>query len=175
MGKEINLLPQPAQKQRRWRLYLSHLGRFLNRVYLLLLLLIGVLVLILGVMESIKENVVRDDTLLLGFHSDVADEVRRVNQLVNQFEERQASYKAWTPQVLDVLTVAPATVRLTSLEVSESEPSVLSVRGLASSRSAVVEYQRQLEGPGWVKRVEAPLKNFALGPESSFSFRLHRQ
>ncbi len=175
MGKEINLLPQPAQKQRVWRLYLSHLGRFFNRVYLLLLLLIGVLVLILGVTEAIKEKVVRDDALLLGWHSDEADEVRRVNQLMNQFEEKQINYEAWTPQVLDVLTAAPATVRLTNLEVSKSEPSVLSVRGLASSRSAVVEYQRQLEGLVWVKSVEAPLKNFALGPEPSFSFKLHRQ
>lgn len=175
MDKEINLLPQPAQKQRAWRLYLSRLGRFLNRVYLLLLLLIGVLALILGVMGSIKEKITRDGALSPGGGSGIADEVRRVNQLMNQFEERQTSYQAWTPQVLDVLTAAPATVRLTNLEASEQEPAALSVRGVASSRAAVVEYQRRLEGLAWVKNVEAPLKNFALGPESSFSFKLHRQ
>lgn len=175
MEKEINLLPELIQRRRTRRLYLSRFGRFLNRIYLLLLVLIVVLVAILTVVESIKKSVVSGGVRLTSFHSDVADEVRYVNQVLWQFEERRAGYMTWSSQVMDVLIVAPEAVRLTGLEVSETKPMVLSISGVASSRSAMVAYQRKLEGLDWVEQVEAPLQNFALEPESDFSFSLRRR
>ncbi|MFH1353998.1 MAG: PilN domain-containing protein [bacterium] len=157
------------------RLYLFRFGRFLNRVYILLLLLIVVLAGVFYVMKSIQENTVRDDVALSNFNSDVADEVRRVNQILNEFEKRQTGYTTWSPRISDVLTAAPEEVLLTGLSVKEEKPEVLVVSGVSSSRPAVVAFQRRLEKLSWVKQLKAPLQNFALGSEANFTFSLHRQ
>lgn len=175
MIREINLLPQVVQRQRMRWLYLFRIGRFLNRVYVLLFLLIVVLVGTLYVMRSIDDGVVRDNEVLVDANDDVVREVRWLNQVLGEFEKRQVSYTPWSPRVLEVLMAAPNEVRLTGFIVKEESQNVLVVSGVSSSRPAVVDFQQRLEQLDWVKQVEAPLQNFALATEASFTFSLHRR
>ncbi len=175
MSKEINLLPKPLLRKRTRRLYLCRLGRFLNRIYLLLLLLVGALAAIFVVFQQIEEGMAGSKTEGDGFHSEVVREVEEVNRLLREFEQRRVSYQPWSDSVEDALEIMPPALRLTGLEVHEEEPSVLVINGTASERQAVVEYQQKLKGLDWVRQVEAPLRNFALEPEPTFSFKLHRR
>jgi len=172
MSYEINLLPHDVRVKRTRRVYLWSIGRLLNRIYLLLILLIVGQLVILGVVMSIQSGAGQNSPSV-DDGSGIINELDRVNTLIARFENRLDQYKTWTPFLEDVLEVVPADITIVALLVTDEESALL-VRGVAASRSAVTLYQKQLEALPWMKMVEAPLNNFALEPDAEFSFSLYR-
>lgn len=106
--------------------------------------------------------------------SNVAQEVEGVNELLGVINQWVVAHPTWSPALEDVLKTVPATARLTIVAL-QVETQGLVVKGVADSRTAVLEMQRQLEGLAWVARVEAPLQNFASDASGEFSFTLFRR
>lgn len=96
--------------------------------------------------------------------------VREQNRLLTAIEARARDQILWSGRLADVLARVERPVTLHALEIDAAGS--LTVRGRAPASSAVVALQQALEQLAWVARVEAPLTNFAVGPEATFSLTL---
>jgi len=168
MKGEINLLPRLLAKKRERVKYLIGLGRLLQRVALLLvLLIIGELVVLAGFMYVYWEVERASNGETEG--DKVISEVDRVNKALVQIKRTRESNMTWSLYIEEVLQDVPAAVKIRTMMVKEDE-AVLVVEGYSSSRNVVLGWQRVLERLSWAERIDAPLQNFALHPGSSFSF-----
>lgn len=170
MLREINLLPHDLQQRRNRRLYLVRGGRLLRRLSVVLVIILAAQLVIQLFFSSLKQEFA-NTALVVASDSAVADQVTHINQLLTEFDQQVQQHVVWTDRVRDVLT-QPQPVTVLGLAVPEDQ-SVLEVRGVALSRSGVVELQQALQRLPWVESVEAPLQNFTVGREAQFSLRLH--
>lgn len=173
MKSEINLLPPPLLAARVKRLLSQRLTRLGRRGLLGLSLVSAVLAAIwAGEMAVVR---VLGERLQQGARADanLESSVRSTNVWVEEFARRIKRRPAWTPLVRQLVTNLPADIQLTSLQIA-ADRDALQIRAVASSRSAVIAWQRQLEALPGVAQVEAPLQNFATGPATDFVFTLTR-
>lgn len=173
MKTQINLLPPPAKKQRMMRIYQRRVGYVIRRVLVAFVVVWLGMALIWWVTNETRKEVEADLQLTESGVVDVEQEVREINSLLGAVRGRVGEYQRWTLRVQEVLTLMPeeASVQILSLR----EDQVLTIQGVSSSRAAIVEFQGDLEGLSWIGRVEAPLRNFAAGPQGEFSFTLFPQ
>lgn len=171
---EINLLPDEHRDARLRRIMLKRVGGLLHRCIFILLITLTAFTVVYFV-EIAKQ---RSRSSLLAAEiregEDVSDEIRQANDLIRSVYDFSGSVDPWTVHVVDVLEGAPSTITITEFSVSAGT-TALEVRGVARSRAAIVDFEKTLSELAWVERVEAPLKNFATGVESEFSFTVYRQ
>lgn len=168
MKGEINLLPRNMQRGRLRRFYLARM-RWLVRAALVIVVLLGVgEVGILLFYYSLARGAAYEARPLAG--RDVQQTVREHNGLLAAIEARVRDQVVWSERLKEVL--ARVTQPVTVHELAADAAGTLTVQGRAPASAAVVELQQALEHLPWVARVEAPLTNFAVGPEATFSLTL---
>jgi len=173
MNLDINLLPKPMQASRRRRMYGLRLGKLLQRIYVLLIFVIGLHVVIWLALNSILLTVQMNGEIERA-GIDVVSQVRELNATLVGLEVATDELRPWTVQVGEILDLVPSGMLVRDMEVM-SGSNVLIVRGAAAEREAQLDFQQRLESLSWVQRVEAPLENFALGPDAGFSFSIYRR
>lgn len=104
----------------------------------------------------------------------LVEDVRKVNQLVGTVQQRIDAHQPWSPALEEVLAKVPAEVLIKRITI-DSQVQTLKIEGISDLRTAVVTLQQRLEGLPWVESIEAPLRNFATGPQGQFSFTLTRK
>ena len=98
-------------------------------------------------------------------------ETQNMNDLLTLVDTTRKQFVSWSLYSEEVLNSAPREITISRLEVKENL-GVLEIDGYTSRRSSVLEYKNILAGLSWVDQVEAPLQNYAIGPDSGFSLSL---
>lgn len=174
MKEEINLLPPQARQARRERLGREAWLYLARRLVLVWLSLAATLV---GSYLFLRQQGLELERMLSAQASEnggQADRVKQVNELMGATVRWVEEHPSWSSFLDDVVIVTPAATRLEVIAL-QAEGKSLFIKGVTSSRTAVVDMQRSLETLPWVETVEAPLQNFAAGDRSEFSFTLHRK
>lgn len=173
MKEEINLLPPYAKQSRAARLRRSRLLYLVRRAVLMWLvagaILVGAFVFFHYQRVTFERQLARQQV-----ERDNTDQVKRINESIRGVARFVEEHPAWTPVLPEVVNAAPEPVRLEVIALQADGKSLL-VKGVTSSRTAVVDMQRELEALPFFSAVEAPLQNFAAGEKSEFSFTLHRE
>lgn len=174
MKDEINLLPPPLLAARLRQLFVERLTHLGSRGILYLGMVSAVL-LAIWVGELAVARVLGEQLEEAG-HGDASleESVRSTNAWLNEFAQRADQHPPWTPLLRQLLVGLPGEIKLTSLQIT-SQPDALQIRATASSRAAVIAWQRQLEAMPAIAKVESPLQNFATGPIVDFLFTLTRR
>ena len=171
---EINLLPPARHRRRVVYSYISHIGHVLRVLLLLTLMVLMVLVTTWLVNWSISRSYTAALAEGNGPEQGAVELVRAVNRTALKAAAWRIQHAAATEQLPDVMAALPADLHLTSLSYAEVDGTV-TIKGVFTSRESLLAYQRALEELSWVERLEAPLKNFATGANSSFTFTLFRK
>lgn len=174
LSNEINLLPPQARQERLTRVYLNRGGRLLRLVGGMVLLILVVQV-AGGAGYLYAQRQLRADDAA---GTKVASETRRLiastNGTLQLANTWFTHHEPWTPLFRGMLAAVPGNIDLTSIRLNE-DTGELGINGKVSSRTDVVNFQRQLEELEWVADVDAPLSNFETGAEAAFSFSIRRQ
>ena len=170
MKGEINLLPRVIILKRERKAYLAGIGRLLQRLSFLLIVLIVGEVIVYIAFSYINKELIRASEIQSAGNS-ITNEVKRVNEVLARVETIKSEYINWSLFVEEIIKNAPLGIKIVKMQVKEGE-GVLKVEGFSSSRSSVLDFQNLLKELSWVIRVEAPLQNYALGTDTSFSFNL---
>jgi len=170
MKEDINLLPKQLIISRERRAYLFGFGRLLQRVAFLLVAIILGEAIVYGAYYYV------DRTLEKSWSAQVqslnaTQEAQRINDLLAIVDNTRKQFISWSLFIEEIINNAPAEIIISRLEVKE-KLGALEIDGAASRRASVLEYKNVLAGLSWVERVEAPLQNYAVGPEAGFSFSL---
>lgn len=174
MKEEINLLA-PAAKRVRLQMLLTRRLLYLGRRLLLVWALVWVVfAIVFWATWQRKAAIAAQLAAQQTFQAEAALNVQEVNELMGVVARWVDTHSPWTPLLADVIRTVPPEARLEVLALTGAEDSLL-IKGVSTSRAAVVDMQRGLEQLAWVASVEAPLQNFAAGPSSEFSFTLHRK
>lgn len=174
MKEEINLLSPLAKQARQHRLYARRLSHILTRMAFILLIFIGALVAINIVERRLQKSVAAQLNSYRTADEILFRQIEMVNKTVAEIDRHSVEHPAKILYARHVTQVLPAEMRLTLLEWSE-ENQTLVVQGITASRPAIAEFQRRLSELSWVEKVDAPLRNFAGGSEGTFSFTLYRK
>ncbi len=170
---EINLLPPATKRERLTRL----LGRRVSRLYWWVVLVVGVVAIALGgalgVLQQMNHQL-QGVAAGVQRQADGVKTIRSLNQLFRAVQSRTTNSFAWGPAVAAVLAVVPPDVRLTQLEVTFGESSLV-IEGTSTNRAAVAAFEQHLQGLNWVGKVEAPLTNLVLVGDGAFSFTVQRK
>jgi Tfp pilus assembly protein PilN len=170
MKGEINLLPQEIALRRERRACLAGVGRLLQRLsFLLVVLIVGEIIVYVSFMYVDRELEKVYETQ--GEGNSITSKVKRVNQMLAQVERTKDEYINWSLYIEEVLNNAPPGVKIRRIQVKDEE-GILELEGFSSSRGAVLDFQNLLKELSWVVRVEAPLQNYALGTDAGFSFNI---
>lgn len=173
MKEEINLLPPPAKQARQRYLTGVHLAYLGRRVGFGWLLLLAVLAGSYGYTWQRQREVDRQLAQKQGMQGGGSSQVQAINEIMSVVRAWADDHPAWTPLLVDALTRMPAAVRLEIVSL-QPDGEGLTLRGVSSSRTAVVEMQQELEKLPWIGAIDAPLQNFAAGDKNEFSFTLTR-
>jgi len=171
MKEDINLLPPEAKFLRIKSLYLNRLGHLMIIGIGLSLLSVGSLVGVWVVNMMVLRDIGAGIELSGKAGAEVETEVRETNEFVKAFRSEVEVRQPLLPKVGELIDVVPVGVRLTTL-VWEGEEKGLSVEGVADSTEVIVDLKNDFEDLVWVKRVRAPLQNFATEEEGEFSLTL---
>ncbi len=170
MKDDINLLPKPLVIGRERRAYLFGFGRLLQRIALLLVAIIVGEVVVYGahyyIDQTMDQSGKADEQSL-----STTEQAQNVNMLLSLVDNTRKQFVSWSLFSEEVLNSAPREITISKLEVKE-KLGALEVVGYSSRRASVLEYKNILAGLSWVKRVDAPLQNYAIGPDAGFSFSL---
>jgi hypothetical protein len=173
MKDEINLLPPSLQRVRLRRLYLKRSGKIFRRLDIALGLILTMFIAVYFLLQSTHANLTEQLTV-----SDTAttipNDIRATNELLTLINDRIKNTEALTPLIYDCLTTMPAGVVLSVVRVDEATGALI-LEGTFTSREDISIFQRRLEELPWVEAVDAPLKNFATGSQTSFSLTLTRK
>jgi len=170
MKGEINLLPRSNILLRERSAYLAGIGRFMQRISMLLLVLIVGEALVYGAFLYIG-RIVDEPGLADKRRGIIVGRIQGINGMLVEFETREESHNKWSLFIEDVLKVIPGSVVISEMGVKE-KLGVMEIDGSSSSRPAILDFQNLLKELDWVDTVEAPLQNYAIGPEAGFSFSL---
>ena len=170
MKGEINLLPKGISLRREKKLFLQGVGRLLHRISLMLVVLLIGEAVVYAAFFFIDNELEKSSEKQNGI-SNITNEIKRVNEVLAQTEKAKSEYVNWSLFIEEILRNAPQGIKINKMQVKEGE-GTLEVRGFSDSRSTVLGFQNLLKKFSWVIRVEAPLQNFALGSDTSFSFNL---
>lgn len=174
MKEEINLMPPIALRARLRRLYVERLRSLYTALVVALLLVGAGYGGAFGVFYFTNQNLAAVLQTNSGVSADTDSHIRQINASLAFIRDRLEQRPAWTPQVVSALTAAPNGVMVTSFEVNSSAQT-LAIVGKADSQSAIVDYEKKLRRLPWADSVEAPLQNFATGPDVVFHFTIKRK
>ena len=165
-------MPPPALVARRQKLFRLRLSA-LYRSIVLMLVLVGVGY---GVAYGVLWYTAVPDSQegTAASVADVEKQTRQTNASVQLIHNHLIKKPPWMTELSQVLTLAPASVTILSLEM-EDETQTVMVSGRGDSRESVLQFERALRALPWAKSVEAPLQNFASGPDVTFRFTIVRR
>lgn len=170
MKSEINLLPHEIILKREKRAFLVSVGRLLQRIsFMLLVLIVGEVVVYVAFAYVDRE--LEEASLAQQAGNGTTSEVKRVNEVLAQAERIKSGYINWSLFVEEIIRNAPRGIKIKEMQVKEKE-GILKIEGFSDSRITVLDFQNLLKEFSWVLKVEAPLQNYALGTDTGFSFNL---
>lgn len=170
--EEVNLLPPPARRARVLWLYRKRFASINHRIIISILLIYAALGIVFAVTWQSKQEMGQVVDPGAEESQNLQDEVKATNRLITAFHQEFTRHQDWTSLVEGLVQVMPPQIELMALEVKE-ETQALEIRAVATSRTAVLDFQRIAEGLPGIERVEAPLKNFAVGVDGEFSLVLY--
>lgn len=171
MKEEINLLPPVIQDARMGKLYDARVAS-VYVAFVVAILLVGIgYAGSWGVLKLTLVEITR--SLSSGVAADSDKETRALNARIQFIHERLSGNPAFMPDVADALAVVPSDITITSIEIDHEDQTVY-ISGRATTRSAIVLFEERLQELSWVESVNAPLQNFASGPNVSFEFTITR-
>lgn len=165
--EDINLLPPLEKEERRRQQYSRQLSRVYRRLVVASLFLYVAMGAAWGLAWQKKQSLGELNSASEAQENTVR-EVTEVNQLVQALDQRIHDRVVWSGAVQDIVRVIPAGIKIEALR-SGTGGSTLEFSGVSSSRAAVLELESRIKALPQILRVEAPLKNFALGPDGKFS------
>lgn len=172
MKEEINLLPPDVQHTRILGLY----GKRAAGIYMAVavaLVLVGIgYASSWGVLKFTLRNITQSLADVEAVGSDKA--TRALNTRIQFIHQRLIEHPAFILDVADALAIAPSGVVITSIEINDEEQTV-HISGRANTRSAIVQFEEKLHEQSWVETIDAPLQNFASGPNVTFQFTIKRK
>lgn len=153
-------------------MYFSRIGRLLRRLDVVALLLAIALGSLLGTVywqQQALETSISEQTLA----SDAAEaEVKDINRLVETIGQHAQEHVPTSNHIPEMMRAMPESVTLTAISIS-SETKAMTLEGNTVSRTALLEFQKKLEGLSWVERVESPLQNLASGSNGAFRLSIY--
>lgn len=170
MKGEINLLPHKIALTRQRRTFLLGVGRLIQRISLMLVVLIVGEIIVYVAFSYIDGGLERASEAQRG-EGGATNEIKRVNELLAQVEKTKSEYIDWSLFIEEILKNAPQGIKIKKIQAKENE-GVLEVEGFSNSRDTVLIFQNLLKELSWVIQVEAPLQNYALGTDTGFNFNL---
>ncbi|MEX1997966.1 MAG: hypothetical protein WEA04_04840 [Candidatus Andersenbacteria bacterium] len=174
MKEEINLLPPAFQKLRRRRIYLVRIGELMRRIDFVIILIGIVFVALYGALFSLQANLERKLAAAGTTEQSTEERVRSVNELLTAVHSRTVPVLPWMPGVGQIIQLLPPSIVLTELRLDEVK-NVLTIQGIFSDRQAIVKFEQEVAALPWVEKVEAPLRNFATGEKTEFTFTVTRK
>lgn len=169
MKDEINLLPPPLRNARHNRILWSRLGRLLRYSDAALMLVAMVTGVLIGVFSYLTTTLKNSSAPL---PPPVSSELRvkNTNTLLAAIQAKRTRY-TWSQRVLELLQNLPPDMLFTHINVEENN-NVMAIEGIFKDRATLVDFEATLRALSWVESVEAPLKNFAVGSNTRFTFEL---
>lgn len=171
---DINLLPKPLRVARLRRIYWSRVGKLLNRIYVLLVIIIILQIVIWLAFNSIFRSLQLASDQGGATESNVVGQVAEINRLLVGVDGAAKELAPWTLQVDEMLELVPSGMQVTNVKVAK-DTDIIVVSGAATAQEVQVDFKQRVEQLSWVQRVDAPLENFAVGPEAGWSFSIYRQ
>ncbi len=171
---QINLLPPPVREERTARVYLNRVGRLLRVAAGMVLLMLLVQAAGGGAYLYAQRSLRADAPAGMEIASETRRFIASTNGTLRLADRWLQYYQPWTPLFGGILAAVPSNIALTSIKLDE-QTGALNIKGNVSTRVDVVNFQRQLEKLEWVESVDAPLSNFEIGKEATFSFAVERQ
>lgn len=122
-----------------------------------------------GNLEAQKTSV---DRLIYGTrYQQIRDEIIRFNKEVADLQNIDKGLFSTGATLQDILSLMPEGVKVESFKFSDSDLSV-NLSGIASSREALLEAQKNLKKSLFIQEVITPLSNFDEKTNISFSFNI---
>ena len=168
---EINLLPDEVLKRRRVLQYFTALGRYIQRVCLILIFVLAAEIALLFVYQSLDKQLAAAYGEVADGLEDIDQQVADVNAVIDKIQKERKAVVSWSQRIEDVFALIPEGIYVVSLRADEDGTMVLV--GSSGSRSDVLALEGSLRGVAWVEKIDAPLQNFALDPGSEFTFTLY--
>lgn len=168
MKGEINLLPARLVRERVRVVYLAR-GRQLVRLALGLasLMVVGQMS-VLAFYLALARIGDAGQAVRASAGRDVPRAVAETNRLLAAIQTQAQGQIVWSKRLGEVLAVVAQPLTVHELGVEE-QSNALVIEGTAPSAAAVETLQQSLEDLPWVQRVEAPLTNYVVKPEATFS------
>jgi Tfp pilus assembly protein PilN len=173
MKEDINLLPPRAQKERMKKMYRQRLRRLYNS-FIAAMFLIGCGEVAAYIVQHRAAEALEEQVSAAALPAADSNGAREVNAKISYIYRQFRQHPAWTLHVTEALRQALSTITITNLEV-DSASQVITIGGVSSSRSDVLELEQRLRSLSWAKSVDAPLQNFATGPSITFRFSITRE
>lgn len=174
MKYEINLLSPQAKADRIGRMKMKVIHALMNAVIVCLVFIACSYAIGYWALSAIERSVVQRALSHEAGRAEIERAIRDIQNTIAAVDTKVSQSTAWSPLIPDIVTALPAGVRITSIELKESPPTI-SVVAKATAGSAVLQYQRALEALPWVGNVVAPLQNFAVYPNAAAVFTISRK
>lgn len=172
----INLLPKPAQADLRailLRRTLLIMGLSSFGVLALAATSLGLMRLSLtaqlGQTDAALQDVFRSPGVKLVLTADNA--ASHFNTLLNRIQGLESAAIRWSNIVRAVADATPSGIRLSSLTIDTTKSQV-TVRGIGTTRAAVLAYQDALSADSRLANIESPLTNLLTDTAVNFSFTI---
>lgn len=168
MYSTINLLP-PHKKQ------LLHAGRIVtyaeaSAVFFLILggLFMGTFLAILLLLKGVEDTLLAQSTQMVSDAESPKNEVVEIDKYLKHIDSIQSGFVTWSHVLEGVARATPEGIRFEQLGVNITGKII--IRGIAPTRSEVLEFQNALEDLEYFTEVSSPLSNILQKTNVSFSF-----
>ena len=97
-------------------------------------------------------------------------DIQNLNHLTKNTITSAESFAPLTPKILEIATTLPADIKLIGIDINRANNSV-TLSGSATTRSALLNFQKVIESISWVKGITTPTSQ--LFQKENINFEIH--
>jgi len=150
---------------------MSHF-QFIKGVFEILLITASVLAMILlgsqTVLQTYFAELTENVVAVNSEHIEEIREILRVNKLLDQTQNVQKGYIAWTPLIEEVASSTPQGVTLSSFTIDKIGQK-MTLSGYAQTRDIFLQFQNELRGISFVSDINSPLSDLTKPENIAFN------
>ncbi|PLX26598.1 hypothetical protein C0581_04160 [Candidatus Parcubacteria bacterium] len=164
----LNLL-SPSKKAHLKRM--SHF-QFIKSIFEILLITTSVLAMILlgsqTVLQTYFAELTENVVAVNNEHVEETREILRINKLLEEVQQVQKGYIAWTPLVAEIASSTPHGVTLSNFNIDMSSKK-MTLSGYAETRDIFLQFQDELRGISFVSSINSPLSDLTKPEDIAFN------
>ncbi|OGH90239.1 MAG: hypothetical protein A2537_00785 [Candidatus Magasanikbacteria bacterium RIFOXYD2_FULL_36_9] len=152
---KINLLP-PSKKGLLEKLVKFIFFKEILEIVLLVAAFLSVILLWSWYALQNQYNDLSQSALLVNReYSHYNQEIRKLNQIVRQFNTANATFSPLTPKILELIENLPNSIKINSLNINRKNNQIV-ISGTAQTRDELLKYQSSLKNYSWIESVQTP-------------------